>query len=86
MNLDAAELDKTIEKLEQIKKLLEDIDRLAKNMPDSWPSIQPTVPVQPTPMPYFPQPSRTWDPPWTPPYKIWCKADTEKYGITCSEL
>ena len=75
-SLNLNDLDETIAKLERIKQLLEDINRLAKQY--ECPNFDiPFVP-QPQPMPYVPGPSTSpiTDPPWYHNH-IWCKADTD---------
>ena len=66
-------LDLTIEKLERIKKLLEEINALQGQCIEHNRLFD--YPVRPEPMPYIPQPSRTNDPPWSPLHKIWCCAE-----------
>ena len=77
--IDLEKLDEIIEKLEHIKKTMEIIKNLKESIGDIPFNDQPVYPIQPqpTPMPYFPQQPATTDPPWAPPYKIWCKADTD---------
>ena len=75
-SLNLNNLDETIAKLERIKQLLEDINRLAKQYRESDFNMP-----RPEPMPYIPQPPRTplSDPPWPKYTTIWCtgKADTD---------
>lgn len=67
--IDLEQMDQAIERLTVIKKLMEDIKNLQKDMPLN-PMPNPHTPV--TPLPYVP-PSPTTVPQWVPnPIKITC--------------
>ena len=75
--IDLNKLDETIAKLEQIKQLLEEINRLKKD-PAPYPDPYP----RPEPTPWIPVPGTTTaDPPWKSPYTVWCQSKDDNNVI-----